>query len=166
MPRKSIVIQKRELDIPQDKIAEYQEAFNMFDINKDGLLTVDEIFKMMKNYGYPLPKTEIKKMMDKIDTDGDGQIDFEEFITLIQSQTIFIDETDDDAILRAFKSFDKDHDGKIPNSEFRFLLNNLGNIFSKEETEELFKISNLNDEGELDYVKFIEFWKEYRRTHH
>ena len=65
MPRKSIVIQKRELDIPQDKIAEYQEAFNMFDINKDGLLTVDEIFKMMKNYGYPLPKTEIKKMMDK-----------------------------------------------------------------------------------------------------
>ena len=166
MPRKSIVIQKRELDIPQDKIAEYQEAFNMFDINKDGLLTVDEIFKMMKNYGYPLPKTEIKKMMDKIDTDGDGQIDFEEFITLIQSQTIFIDETDDDAILRAFKSFDKDHDGKIPNAEFKFLLNNLGNIFSKEETEELFKISNLNDEGELDYVKFIEFWKEYRRTHH
>ena len=62
MPRKTIVIQKRELDIPQDKIAEYQEAFNMFDINKDGLLTVDEIYKMMKNYGYPLPKTEIKKI--------------------------------------------------------------------------------------------------------
>ena len=48
----------------------------------------------------------------------------------------------------------------------KILLNNLGNIFSQEETEELFKISNLNDEGELDYVKFIEFWKEYRRTHH
>ena len=120
MPRKSIVILRRELDIPPDKIAEYKEAFDMFDINKDGLLTVEEIFKMLKNYGYPMPKDEIKRMIAKIDSDGDMRIDFEEFITLMQSQTIFIDETDDDVILRAFKSFDKDHDGKIPNAEFKF----------------------------------------------
>ena len=51
MPRKSIVIHTRELDIPPDKITEYKEAFDMFDLNKDGLLTVEEIFKMLKNYG-------------------------------------------------------------------------------------------------------------------
>ena len=54
-------------------------------------------------------------MIAKIDSDGDMRIDFEEFITLMQTQRIFIDESDDDKILKAFKSFDKDHDGKITN---------------------------------------------------
>ena len=166
MPRKSIVIQTRELDIPRDKIAEYKEAFDMFDINKDGLLTVEEIFKMLKNYGYPMPKDEIKRMIAKIDSDGEMRIDFEEFITLMQSQTIFIDETDDDALIRAFKSFDINHDGKIPNREFKYIITHMGNAFTKEETDSVFQIGNLNEDEELDYMQFIEFWKKYRKHHH
>ena len=166
MPRKSIVIHTRELDIPPDKITEYKEAFDMFDLNKDGLLTVEEIFKMLKNYGYPMPKDEIKRMIAKIDSDGDMRIDFEEFITLIQNHTIFIDETDDDALIRAFKSFDINNDGKIPNREFKYIISHMGNAFTKEETDSVFQIGNLNEDDELDYMKFIEFWKKYRKHHH
>ena len=54
----------------------------------------------------------------------------------------------------------------INNYENLYKVSNLGNIFSQEETDELFKVCNLSDDGQLDYVKFMEFWKEYRRTHH
>ena len=165
MPRKSMVITTRELDIPIDRIEEYREAFNMFDINKDGLLSADEIFKMLKNYGYPMRKHEIKRMIAKIDMDGDEQINFEEFITLMQSQTIFIDETDDDALIRAFKSFDINQDGKIPNKEFKYIISHLGNAMSKIDVENVFKIANLNEDEQMDYMNFIEFWKKFRKQH-
>ena len=34
MPRKEVVIWTRKLYIPEEKIAEYKEAFDMFDKNK------------------------------------------------------------------------------------------------------------------------------------
>ena len=61
-------------------------------------------------------------MIAEIDTSGDGELDFEEFVELMQKSIQYIDENDEDLVLRAFKSFDKDHDGKITNYEFRYLL--------------------------------------------
>ncbi len=34
----------------------------------------------------------------------------------------YIDETDKEFVLRAFKSFSKDNDGKITNYEFKYIL--------------------------------------------
>ena len=46
----------RVLDIPEDKINEYKEAFDMFDRDKQGTISCDEIYKIMKNYGNPMKK--------------------------------------------------------------------------------------------------------------
>ena len=112
----------RVLDIPEDKINEYKEAFDMFDRDKQGTISCDEIYKIMKNYGNPMKKEEIENMIEEIDEDGDGEINFEEFVTMMEKQTNIIDETEEDAVLLAFKSFDRDHDGKECFSKFSSLL--------------------------------------------
>ena len=60
-----------------------------------------------------MTKEEIQNMIKDIDTDGDGELTFEEFVTLMQKQISEVNETDEDTVLRAFKNFDKYHDGKI-----------------------------------------------------
>ena len=131
----------------------------MIDKDKKGTISVNDIIKIMKNFGYPIKKSEAQKMVADIDDNSDGEIDFEEFVTLMEKQTNTVEETDEELVLRAFKSFDKDHDGKITNYEFKYLLTQMGNKFSEEELNQLFNECNLDINGTLDYQDFINFWK-------
>ena len=161
MPKKEITTYVKKLDIPEDKIAEYKEAFDMFDKDGGGTISCNEIVKIMKNFGYPIKKSEAQKMISEIDDNGDGEIDFEEFVTLMERQTNYVEESEEDLVLRAFKSFDKDHDGKITNYEFRYILSQLGDMFTDEECDTLFKECDLDNDGVLVYQDFINFWRNH-----
>ena len=161
MPKKEITTYVKKLDIPEDKIAEYKEAFDMFDKDGSGTIDVGEIVKIMKNFGYPIKKSEAQRMISEIDDNGDGELDFEEFVTLMEKQTNYVDQTEEELVLTAFKSFDKDHDGKITNHEFKYLLTQMGDKFTDEELNLLFQESDLDINGTLDYQDFINFWKKY-----
>ena len=60
-----------------------------------------DITKITKNFEYPISRKEVEGMIDEIDTSGDGELDFEEFVTLLQKHTQFIEENDEDMVLRA-----------------------------------------------------------------
>ena len=161
MPRKEVVSFVRKLDIPEDKIAEYKEAFDMFDKEGKGTISATDITKIMKNFGNPVSKKEVEHMIAEIDTSGDGELDFEEFVTLMQKQIQYLEESDEDLVLRAFKSFDKDHDGKITNYEFRYILTQLADKFTEEECDLLFKECDLDNDGYLVYQDFINCWRSH-----
>ena len=161
MAKREIITYTRTLDIPEEKIAEYKEAFDMFDKNKKGTISAADITKIMKNFGYPISKKEVEEMIAEINTSGTGELDFEEFVTLMQKQIQYIDETDEDIVLKAFKSFDKDHDGKITNYEFRYILSQLGDPFTEEQCDILFKECDLDNDGILAYEDFINFWRNH-----
>ena len=161
MPKTKVVTITRKLDIPEDKINEYKEAFDMFDKDKSGTISAVEITKIMKNFGNPVSKKEVERMIAEIDTSGDGELDFEEFVTLMQRNISYIEESEEDLVLRAFKSFDKDHDGKITNYEFRYILTQLGDKFTEEECDTLFKECDLDNDGVLVYQDFINFWRNH-----
>ena len=129
--------------------------------NDDGYPVEDETFTFIK-----FPKIEVDReviagqnasISVEMDTTGNGELDFEEFVTLMQKQTQYIDESDEDQVLKAFKSFDKDHDGKITMYEFRYILSQLGDMFTEEECDTLFKECDLDNDGILVYQDFINF---------
>ena len=154
--REYITISKK-LDVPEEKLAEYKEAFDMFDKKNKGTITIGDITKIMRNFGYPLSKEEARSMISNVDASGDGEVDFEEFVMLMEKQ---INNLGEDPVLLAFRDLDKNDDGKITNQEFRYFLTHVGeNLFTDEEVDALFKDCDLKEDDELSYEDFILFWR-------
>lgn len=70
---------------PADKQADdLRKAFRIFDKDGDGFLTVEELRYAMINLGEPLTDLEIEEMILEADEDGDGMINYEEYIKMLQ----------------------------------------------------------------------------------
>ena len=52
----------------------------MIDVNKDGYLSKEEFGTMLKSLNDNISEEEIEKMMNVVDENGDGKIQFEEFV--------------------------------------------------------------------------------------
>ena len=71
-------------EVPSEKIL--RQAFDLFDINGDGVVDFDEIQKSMFRYfGLRLTKEETRSMLILYDTDESGSLCYEEFKIMIQN---------------------------------------------------------------------------------
>ncbi|KAK6945140.1 EF-hand domain [Dillenia turbinata] len=70
--------EEKEEEVGEDDL---KEAFDVFDENKDGLITVEELGLVLSSLGLKEGnKTEdCKEMIRKVDIDGDGMVNFDEF---------------------------------------------------------------------------------------
>lgn len=150
---------EKTLAIPEEKRQEYKEAFDMFDKDGSGHISVDEIYRVMKNMGMDMTKDEIKSMIADLDEDGSGEIDFEEFITFMQRTQVNEEISEEEEVIRAFQTFDKDGNGYLTCDEFKYILTNLGDKFAEDEVMEIFKEADLNHDGKIEYREFVDFWK-------
>jgi len=65
----------------EEEEEDMREAFNVFDQNGDGFISVDELRSVLVSLGLKQGRTveDCKKMIGKVDVDGDGLVDYKEF---------------------------------------------------------------------------------------
>jgi calmodulin len=98
-------------NLDEEHIAEFKEAFALFDKDGDGSITAKELGTVMKSLGQTPSEEDIANMIKEVDEDGNGKIDFNEFYSLMQKR---MKDTDiEEELMEAFKVFDRDGDGKI-----------------------------------------------------
>jgi Ca2+-binding EF-hand superfamily protein len=62
---------------------EMLEAFQIFDADGNGNISADELRQIMANLGEKLTDEEVEDMVKEADIDGDGQINYEEFVRMM-----------------------------------------------------------------------------------
>ncbi|XP_072756420.1 uncharacterized protein [Anoplolepis gracilipes] len=84
---------------PSDQDQEEQElrdAFRVFDKHNRGYITASDLRAVLQCLGEDLSEEEIEDMIKEVDVDGDGRIDFYEFVHALGEPGIDEDEEDDE----------------------------------------------------------------------
>ena len=151
--------QNKYKNVPDDLLEEYQEIFDSYDVNGNGVIDKKEMEAVLEKLGQPATLKQIQKVFDELGSTNQ-QITFDEFIEFIKKYHLSKNKNSTDEIIGAFQVFDKNHNGVLSLSEFKHILMDLGQKFTEEEVNEIFNESDLNKNGNLDYKEFVEFWQE------
>ncbi|XP_003382642.1 PREDICTED: calmodulin-like [Amphimedon queenslandica] len=99
-----------------EKKAELKKIFDKYDADKNGELTLEELFAAFKSAGLPMSKVQVANMLSAADTDGSGTLNYEEYLQYNAKE----------ATKENFDKYDKNGDGVLGPEEVTLLAKDLG----------------------------------------
>ena len=135
-----------------DEIEEIKEAFDIFDSEQVGAVPISELTNAMKSLGFDSKNPTIYRMVVEMDTDGNGQIDFEEFLDMMTAR--ISDKNTKADLERVFKLFDDQRQGFISVENLARVARDLGEDISLDELKEIVQRADLNGDGKLTFEDF------------
>jgi len=139
-------------DLTEEQISEFREAFELFDKDGDGTITTKELATVMRSLGQNPTEAELQDMINEVDIDGSGSIEFNEFLTMM-SKKIKENESSND-IREAFRVFDRNGDGYISAEELSQVMSTLGENLTQDEIDEMIREADLDGDGKVGYDEF------------
>ncbi|KAH8254545.1 hypothetical protein KR032_010775, partial [Drosophila birchii] len=138
-----------------DEIRRLGKRFRKLDLDNSGALSVDEFMSLPELQQNPL----VQRVIDIFDADGNGEVDFKEFI---QGVSQFSVKGDKLSKLRfAFRIYDMDNDGYISNGELfqaSVLKMMVGNNLKETQLQQIVdKTIGFADKDEDGKISFDEF---------
>ncbi|XP_010250152.1 PREDICTED: probable calcium-binding protein CML25 [Nelumbo nucifera] len=135
------------------RIQELEHVFRKFDVNGDGKISWSELGSIMGSLGHLATEEELQKMINEVDLDDDGFIDFNEFIELNTKGVDSVKVMED--LRNAFLVFDKDRNGSISPEELQTVLKSLGDDkLSIVECKEMIRGVDCDDDGLINFEEF------------
>merc|ERR1712048_858203 len=139
---------KKAGQLSEEQLDEIREAFSLFDSDASGAIDVRELKAAMRALGFEVKNEELKKMVTDIDNDGNGTIEFAEFLQMMTGKMGEKDTRED--IEKVFKLFDDDNTNKI---SFR----NLARV--AEELGDMINQADRDGDGEINIDEFYRIMK-------
>uniref|UniRef100_A0A8P0NV50 EF-hand calcium-binding domain-containing protein 11 n=2 Tax=Canis lupus familiaris TaxID=9615 RepID=A0A8P0NV50_CANLF len=77
--------------LKEGQIADFKEIFSLldkdvFDKDGNGYISAVELHHVMTNSGVKLTDEEVDEMIKEADTDGDGRVNYEEFVQMVTAK--------------------------------------------------------------------------------
>jgi Ca2+-binding EF-hand superfamily protein len=111
----------------------------------------------MRKLGMEYSRQHLAETVKVVDANGDNEIDFEEFMTLM-NLTCQCDQNGDRdpdwELRRAFATFDCDGSGYIDVTELDTLMKKLGQNLTRAELQETLEVVDENGDGTVSFLEF------------
>ena len=115
-------------------------------------MTTGELGTVMRSLGQQVTENDLKAMINEVDADGSGALDFAEFLTMMARKMRGVDVLDE--INSAFASFDKDGSGTIDKDELEGILNSIDEKLSPADIQQMIKEADVDGDGQINYSEF------------
>merc|ERR1719454_648604 len=142
----------------EDQIKALRETFTALDGNGDGKLTVNEMKEGIQKAGLKEIPADLQQIMEDVDSDGSGVIDYTEFLAATLDRRLYLQE---DVCWSAFRVFDRNGDGKISQDELKAVLGDgeVAGTLGKGLVEQLMGEVDGNGDGVIDFEEFMAMMK-------
>ncbi|XP_071455138.1 myosin regulatory light chain 2 [Hetaerina americana] len=132
----------------QKQVAEFKEAFQLMDADKDGIIGKNDLRATFDSLG----RLAVDKELDEMLNEAPGPINFTQLLTLFANR-MSGGSDEDEVVIAAFKSFDDE--GKIDSEKLRHALMTWGDKFSSDEVDDAYEQMTMDDKGFIDTQKLI-----------
>ena len=158
-----------------DGLKNVQSLFNGMDKDGEGTIDITEFREAMMRWGTGLTESEINIFGERFDYDGDGEVDYNEFLRFIFNDRQDVRWNGDMTTVRklrknyaravsmdcekdfevAFKRYDFNDNGLITKEEFRSVLNDTWLELSDNDIDDILRRFEAEKSGKISYPVFI-----------
>ena len=111
-------------------------------IDKNALKT------LAKNLDQNYSEQEVERLIEEIDEDGNGKIEFEEFLNTLANKSV----GDENIVKQAFAILDRTDSGYITLNDLRHAMLCLGENYTNEEINEMISLVDDDLDGVINYL--------------
>jgi len=142
----------------EDQIKALRDTFMSLDGNGDGKLTVNEMKEGIQKAGLKEIPADLQQIMEDVDSDGSGVIDYTEFLAATLDKRVYMKE---EVCWSAFRIFDRNGDGKISPEELKQVMgdDDVADKVGVQKIAELMKELDTSGDGFIDFQEFMEMMK-------
>ena len=131
--------------LSKEKQEECKLVFNLYDVNKKGVISIDIVDKLCKNLGAYVPSDDIKEFKENYFEEG--VVNFEKFLAFFADH--YLKKIDRQQLINCFQFLDKGKTGNINSKELKHWLVVVGDKLTEKEANDLLK--GFDNKGVIDY---------------
>ncbi|XWS38286.1 hypothetical protein CRYUN_Cryun19dG0118600 [Craigia yunnanensis] len=148
---KKVALKMIAENLSEEEIISLKEMFKSMGTDNSGTITFEELKAGLPKLGTKLSESEVRQIMEAADVDGNGTIDFIEFITATMHMNRMERE---EHLYTAFKYFDKDNSGYFTMEELDQALRK-HNMGDKKTIREIIAEVDSDRDGRINYDEFV-----------
>ncbi len=129
------------------------DLFVKWDVNNDGFLSYEELKREMSNLTSILQMSEddVVELMRNADSNGDGYIDYNEFITATSDKQKLIN---GENLVKIFAMIDTNSDGSISKDELESVFGSAAFDQNGSIWQEILNSVDTDNDGQISYEEF------------